>query len=496
MSTHELKSAKFLRTKAQEFLGNRKKIQIINEIIKHLDSGTDVPSCLMSLELIFSTLLKEEFMYIEIVPLKPIEKSQENECKMWLKNTYEKFFQRVLDCLENNSNKIQLQGLKTAFTLICNEGKHPLENINSSEMCYVPLNKLKSVLIKILFGNSNNAHLINKYTEYLTYNDILFNTWKLLPSLTQKLSNPNETYILNYLGLLGKMQIQKNSEEKLLCSDGDVSFNFDENVTRKVLNKIWCCVMQWEHTKATHKQVLIVLLENVLKYLEKPLFLTDFLMDSLDIGGPVSLLALQGIFTMIQVHNLDYPDVYKKLYSMFEPEIFHTKYKARLFYLADLFLSSSHLPESLVAAFAKRLARLALIAPPEDIKIICMLVGNLILRHPGLKVLINRIDQKSSNTDPFIMEETSPSKSNAINSSLWELQSLQHHTIPSVAKSARLINSLPSVQWDITEHLDDSSEEIFENEIKVLSKMVVLAFEKPDGMALRRGEAVKRFWNI
>lgn len=91
-------------------------------------------------------------------------------------------------------------------------------------MCYVPLKKLKSVLIKILFGNSNNAHLINKYTEYLTYNDILFNTWKLLPSITQKMSNPNETYISNYLSLLGKMQINKNSEDKMLCSNGGMYF--------------------------------------------------------------------------------------------------------------------------------------------------------------------------------------------------------------------------------------------------------------------------------
>lgn len=139
--------------------------------------------------------------------------------------------------------------------------------------------------------------------------------------------------------------------------------------------------MLWEHTPATHKQFLIILLEKVLPHLDKPLLLTDFLMDSLDIGGPVSLLALQGIFTMIQVYNLDYPNIFAKLYSMFEPEIFHTKFKARLFYLSDLFLSSTHLPESLVAAFAKRLARLALIAPSEDIIIICMFIGNLILRY-------------------------------------------------------------------------------------------------------------------
>lgn len=54
-----------------------------------------------------------------------------------------------------------------------------------------------------------------------------------------------------------------------------------------------------------------------------------------------------------------------------------------------VFLFFRHLPELLVAAFAKRLARLALVAPQEDIIIICMFIGNLILRHPGLKSLLN-----------------------------------------------------------------------------------------------------------
>lgn len=55
----------------------------------------------------------------------------------------------------------------------------------------------------------------------------------------------------------------------------------------------------------------------------------------------------------------------------------------------SLFCLSRHLPENIVAAFAKRLARLSLVAPPEDIHIILMFIGNLILRHPGLKLLIN-----------------------------------------------------------------------------------------------------------
>ncbi|KAL3273237.1 hypothetical protein HHI36_014691 [Cryptolaemus montrouzieri] len=497
LENKSIKPSKQLRSKALEFLSNRKKNAILTEIIHHLDTGSDVPSCLLSIEMIFTTLLKDRCMYIEIIPLKPIERTAENEYKIWLLNTYEECFSKVLDCLDSNSNKIQTQGLTTAIALLTSEGKYPLETRSSSDQCYIPLNKLKSVLLKLLSSENNNMQLINKYTEYILYNDILFNTWKLLPSLTQKMSNPSDVYIENYLNLLEKMQVYQNAEEKLLCGNEGTTFHFDENVAKKVLNKIWNCVMQWKHSKKSHKQVLIVLLERVLPHLEKPLFLTDFLMDSLDAGGPVSLLALQGIFTMIQVHNLNYPDVFTKIYSMFEPEIFHTKYKARLFYLSDLFLSSTHLPENLVAAFVKRLARLALIAPPEDILVICMFIGNLILRHPGLKCLLNRVSSTNPNIDPYIMEESDPIKSNAINSSLWEIQTLQQHTLPSVARAASFINNpLPPTEWDITKHLDNTGESLFDKEIKKFSKLVVLAFEKPNGAALNRGEKILHYWNI
>lgn len=105
--------------------------------------------------------------------------------------------------------------------------------------------------------------------------------------------------------------------------------------------------------------------------------------------GPIALLALQGIFTLMQKQNITYPDVYVKLYNMFYPRMFYNKYKARLFYLADIFLTSTHLPENLVAAFVKRLARLALKSPTEDAIIMIRFVCNLLLRHTGLQRLIS-----------------------------------------------------------------------------------------------------------
>ncbi|ENN70524.1 hypothetical protein YQE_12700, partial [Dendroctonus ponderosae] len=428
-------------------------------------------------------------MHFEIVPLKAVERSVENDKRKWLMDTYEECYIKILDCMDHDNSKVGLQALSTAMSLLATECRHPLLRYTSDQENYFPVNKLRSVLMKLLSVKRNNTPLINKHTEYLIFDDILFYTWKLLPSLTAK-SNPNELYIMNYLSLLEKMQIYPNAETKHLCGEDQASLiNFDETLTKKNLNRVWQCIMLWEHTQETHRQLLVVLLEKVLVHLDKPLILTDFLMDSLDVGGPVSLLALQGIFTMIQVHNLDYPNIFAKLYSMFEPEIFHTKYKARLFYLADLFLSSTHLPEMLVAAFAKRLARLALLAPSEDIIIICHFVGNLILRHPGLKYLLHNGNGAITSLDPYIMEERDPLKSNAINSSLWELQTLQSHVQPSVAAAARFIGApLPSVEWDIGKVLENSGDDIFDKEIKKMSKLIVLQFEQPKELTLSRGD--------
>lgn len=490
-----VKISKVLRSKAQEFLYSGGNSEILVQIVKHFESGADTNSCLLALEMIFVNLFRERKMLIEIIPLKPIEKTPENQHKEWLKNAFEECYIKILDCLDHESAKVKIQGLATAMNILSYEGKYPFESKGNLEN-YVPITKLKLILMRILSSKHSNTNLINKYTEYLQFDDILFFTWKVLPSLTAK-SNPNEIYIMNYLLLLEKLQIYPNSETKYLCATENGSFfSFDETVTKKCLNKIWHCLMHWEHTTHTHRQLLVVLLEKVLVHLEKPLLLTDFLMDSLDVGGPVSLLALQGIFTMIQVHNLDYPNIFAKLYSMFEPEIFHTKYKARLFYLSDLFLSSTHLPENMVAAFAKRLARLALLAPSEDVIIICNFIGNLILRHPGLKCLLHNSNGVTASADPYIMEERDPLKSNAISSSLWELQTLQNHVQPSVAAAARFINSpLPSVEWDIGKILENTGDDIFDREVKKYSKLIVLQFEQPKGLSLTRGEKVNMYFD-
>lgn len=62
----------------------------------------------------------------------------------------------------------------------------------------------------------------------------------------------------------------------------------------------------------------------------------------------------------------------------------------KIYYLFKL----RHLSSILVAAFIKKLSRMALSCPPADLKFIILFVYNLLIRHPNCKVLIHNSSKK------------------------------------------------------------------------------------------------------
>lgn len=347
------------------------------------------------------------------------------------------------------------------------EGTFPLESHdNNSQTVEFPIVHLNKVISKLLLSQRIMKNIIVKLSEYTMFDDFCYFVWKLLlKNLIPTTKNDlNNEFIQNYLELLNVLIPASSNSQKHAEQDDDDEkrflcrqVKFDQQLLRKNVNKIWNFIVQWPHNDVTQRQLLVLLLEKVLIHLEKPALLTDYLMDTLDVGGQVSLLALQGIFILIHKYNMSYPNIYEKLYAMFEPEIFHMKFKPRLFHLADIFLSSTYLPETLVAAFAKRLARLSLVAPPQDIIIILYFIGNLIIRHPGLKRLIcDANGGHEISNDPFMMDECDPNKSFALQSSLWEIQLLKSHMLPYISQTAKNITSqpLPNREWDLGEYLE------------------------------------------
>lgn len=107
-----VKISKILRNKAEEFLSDPTFSSNLSDIIKHFHTGADTSACLLTLEFIFSNLLRNGKMHIEVIPLKPIEPTVEHQYCQWLRNLYEETWSKILTAYENSSIKIQTQGIK------------------------------------------------------------------------------------------------------------------------------------------------------------------------------------------------------------------------------------------------------------------------------------------------------------------------------------------------------------------------------------------------
>ncbi|KAG1456897.1 hypothetical protein G6F56_006731 [Rhizopus delemar] len=250
----------------------------------------------------------------------------------------------------------------------------------------------------------------------------------------------------------------KTEDEELLGDDGLMSDSGgeeeEENQTNKSKKKkhpllllaihrrgfsdCWLSLLKLPLSEESHRKILLILHKRILPHMTEPKLLMDFLTDSYNIGGGVSLLALNGLFTLITEHNLDYPDFYKKLYTLLDRNVMHVKYRSRFFRLLELFLSSAYLPAALIASFIKRMARLSLNAPPAACVIIIPFIYNLLKRHPTCMCLIHSNKAIESATDPFDMDQLDPYQSQAIESSLWEVKTLSEHYYSNVSTLAKI----------------------------------------------------------
>ncbi|KAJ3056954.1 hypothetical protein HK097_002332 [Rhizophlyctis rosea] len=238
---------------------------------------------------------------------------------------------------------------------------------------------------------------------------------------------------------------------------------------RQAFTECWLAFMRQPLNDEVYKQILLMIHKRIIPYMTQATLLIDFLTDSYDAGGPLSLLALNGLFTLITQHNLDYPDFYKKLYALFDRNLMHVKYRSRFFRLVDLFLASSQLPAYLIAAFLKRMSRLCLNAPPAGILAVIPQIYNLLKKHPACLPMIHKEGDLPTlpAQDPFDYDEADPMKCKAIDSSLWELQVLKSHYLPSISGLAKIFEEdLSKPVYDLEDFLDHSYQSLYETETK------------------------------
>ncbi|KAI9056634.1 ribosome biogenesis protein Noc4 [Trametes sanguinea] len=242
-----------------------------------------------------------------------------------------------------------------------------------------------------------------------------------------------------------------------------------------------------EQTKAYSLRVLNVLHRGVIPHLTRPILIMDWVSSSVDHGGTVGLLALNALFTLMKDYNLDYPSFYTRLYGFLDRDVLHLKHRARFFRLTELFLSSTHLPATLVASFVKRLSRLSLNAPPAAVVMLIPFTYNMLRRHPALMAMIHRNDELTGADceraasersltlsapafhppDGFDAREANPTLTNALESSLWELYSHRQHYHAAVSTLAKIFEeAFTRPSYAMEDFLDHTYGTLFETEVK------------------------------
>ncbi|KAM3162060.1 CBF domain-containing protein [Lachancea thermotolerans] len=273
----------------------------------------------------------------------------------------------------------------------------------------------------------------------------------------------------------------------------------NEGQYKSNLEKNWLQFLNLRGLPGTqYKTTLLILHKRVIPYFQTPTKLMDFLTDSYDLGDDVlSLLALNGLFELMRKYNLEYPNFYEKLYQLITPSLMHVRHRSRFLRLTDLFLSSTHISVNLVASFIKRLARLTLDSPPAAIVSVIPFVYNLIKKHPTCMIMLHDPDfvanpfadanelaqlksRKSQYVDPFDMNESNPENTHAIDSSLWELESLTSHYHPNVATLAKIFSQpFNKHNYNMEDFLDWSYDSLLQAEMsRKLKILPALEFEE------------------
>lgn len=479
---------------------------IKTKLIKSIDP--DVESMARKLSL----LLYRNFNKIndEIISNGNGAKSSASEDKKmiikWLLEKYTTFKDIIYGFIEDKlagSTSLQLDLLDIILNFIRLESQR---KSSTSQVVFFPTQSYKSLTESIL--NSKNGEILfdgttdnfivleflDKFQKYWDLQFYFFNNLsEVLNEWKQEKSEKDLQLIFaNFLTVLRKGLLfnEKTLEEEPLWiapnKEGKLpSSLYKHTLFKSQFQKSVIAMLSYPLLQEQYKSVLMILHKRIIPYMSQPQSLMDFLTDCYDLTDDliVPILALNSLYELMKNYNLEYPDFYSKLYSLLTPELLYTKYRSRFFRLCDLFLSSTHLSANLVASFIKKLARISLAASASGVVIIIPFIYNLLKRHPTCMIMLHKEDTESGYQDPFNSEEKNPLHTEAIKSSLWELDTLMTHYHPNVATLAKIFGEpFRKPSYNMEDFLDWSYNSLLQSEYdrKFKDKNSALEFEEFD----------------
>ncbi|KAI1208315.1 CBF/Mak21 family-domain-containing protein [Annulohypoxylon truncatum] len=419
----------------------------------------------------------------------------------WLKKRLGDYKQFVLSAFSQEESAST--ALTLAMRILQAEGKYTNDK-DESNFPKVFLREIVGALVR-----SGTEDIRQEFCEKFLaeYTDIRYHTFKALKDILSLESDESsdEDLFDNAFDLLSFFEDVPDSAEDMSQFYVDAPKKKSDpvkslNQHKRQAQEAWLALFALDPNREQRKNVLQIMTKSIAPWFTKPELLMDFLTDSYDSGGATSLLALSGVFYLIQERNLDYPSFYRKLYSLLDANILHSKHRSRFFRLLDTFLSSTHLPAVLVASFIKRITRLCLNAPPAAIVVVIPWIYNLFKKHPLCTFMMHRVPrtpeekeilENEGMADPFIADEEDPMETRAIDSCLWEVVQLQSHYHPNVATIAKIISEQFTKQsYNIEDFLDHSYSSLLDAELsKQVKKAPVVEFMIPKRVFLPQDPA-------
>jgi U3 small nucleolar RNA-associated protein 19 len=483
-----------IKAKAGEFLADRKNANSLIDIIGHLDGSEPASVALAAIEaikrivnaLVQKNQIKQPSDAID-------EESTEMKYRRWLWERIDSSLTRIAELMFHSKSSVSSLAVVTLVNILQTQNF----SVEQPKAWDKEGQRILNLIVLSFCSNTHSSKVpFGRFEEFLMYGDVCLHFISLMDKIVAKVAKKEKAspvFVDNALNILESFPLP--DAEKLKSGpnllDKNVSTNFER--IKRHYGSIWTNLVKCKFNVQQYKRSLIMLNEKVIPLLEKPILLADFLLGSFSVGGAISVLALSGVYTLISKYNLDYPDFYAKLYSLFQVEIFHVKYKARFFHLSDIFLASTHLPQTLVASFVKRIARMSLQAPADCLPLCIRFIYNLIHRHPGLKFLLDAPERSDLTSDPFLATESNPNSTKAMESSLWEIQTLTSHILPEVSYAAKELyeNGIreEGTEKDISAVLEKTYSDFMDAELKKkIHVNVALNWEAPEGLKFAKND--------
>eukprot|EP01080_Neovahlkampfia_damariscottae_P000844 gene844-9093_t len=486
----------------EQILSNKKNINQLLDLFQICEESKDDKTTLSSLQSIFNVF--SVYLKKEQKNTPSVAREEYNE---WLNSNLNDFFDLIL------LNLFKTKSTEKCFTLyfqsITNEiifSKTKKEDIIN--------HRIEQILEKLTYEIETSVKVMEifKVNYLIEYQDILYYTLDVLSKLIQKkkctkLSTLN--FCKNLLLIADKIEIPTKFKFLLLENSSIQSSDSTNQKKRKIKNtkhelensieykkvfqNYWISFLQIKDMPlVVYHLVLIKMSQEIIPNFENPFLLNDFIAGSFDKGGDIAVLSMESLFTLITKYNLIYPNFYDKLYSILNVDLFKTSsYSSKFKKLVFKFLNSSHLPQYIVASFIKKLSRLCLFVPPHSIIYILSLIYHLIQKNPDLRNLIHRVEEFSNSdssgplnigkdrleiwegNDPFQFEELDLKKTNAGESTLWEIETLKSHWNPQVTEfvksfKEKIIDSQPGFKVD--DYVFLSYDHLFEEEFNSMNE--------------------------